>query len=123
MQTDVLQMVTRESVCRQMCRVSEGLCAVSPSRAAPVPCHRAGSVGVQQVALAVLSLVFLRDRTLDLAVSHQVTPQILALGTGTAVGPHIQQRPRVAQSDPGPGQLCSAVADSAARPSTVRVSS
>lgn len=86
-------------------------------------CHRAGSVGAQQVALAVLSLVFLRDRTLELVVSHQVTPQILALGTGTAVGPHIQPRSFVGQSDPGPGQLCSAVADSAAHPSTVHVSS
>lgn len=39
-------------------------------------------MGAQQVALAVLSmaLVFLGDGTLGLAVSHQVTPQILALG-------------------------------------------
>lgn len=36
MQTDVLQMVTCESVCLQRCCVSEGLCAVSQSRAAPV---------------------------------------------------------------------------------------
>ncbi|XP_017589806.1 PREDICTED: spindle and kinetochore-associated protein 1 isoform X2 [Corvus brachyrhynchos] len=60
-----------------------------------------------------MALVFLGDGTLGLAASHQVTPQVLALGLTEGallchlllVGPHVQQGSLVGKSDPSRGSV------------------